>query len=300
MIKFDEIIKICRKHGADFTENAPLSAFTAFKIGGPCRLLVKANSCELIKEISLFCRKDNLPLRVIGKGSNLLVSDAGFKGVVLLLGSDFAEISVRGDIIKCEAGASLTAFCSFARDNSLAGAEFVYGIPGSVGGAVIMNAGAYDGEIADIFHSCDYFDENCEIKTLTRENAEFSYRKSPFTGTKSIILSAEFKLAKGDKTQINAKMEDLMSRRREKQPLEFPSAGSTFKRPDGDYASRLVDACGLKGFSVGGAQVSEKHAGFIINKGNATCDDVLKLIEAVSERVYKETGIILEREVELL
>ncbi|MCL2109614.1 MAG: UDP-N-acetylmuramate dehydrogenase [Oscillospiraceae bacterium] len=298
-INFDKLTKICETYGAEFTKNAPLAPFTSFRIGGPADVLVRVNGREIVGEIAAFCAENALPCRVIGNGSNLLVSDVGVRGVVLVFGAVFSAIGVTGEVVHAEAGASLGDFCTVARDNSLGGAEFAYGIPGSVGGAVYMNAGAFGGEIAGILQAVEYLNEDCEIEILHRENADFSYRKSPFMQTKNIIISAEFKLTKGDKSQITAKMDDFLARRGGKQPLEFPSAGSTFKRPEGDYASRLIDVCGLKGFAVGGAAVSEKHAGFVINKGGATCDDVLRLIDAVRERVFRETGIALEREVEL-
>jgi UDP-N-acetylmuramate dehydrogenase len=278
---------LCKKHNAGYRINELLAPYTTFKIGGACDFLIDASSSELLREVVLYCKESNLPYRVLGNGSNVLVSDEGFRGVVLLLTDAL------------NAGRSLTSLCLEARDNALSGLEFAYGIPGTVGGAVYMNAGAYGGEIADVLTCALYLDENGEVKTLERKDAQFSYRKSPFTGTKSIIISAQFALEDSDKAQITAKMDDYMQRRKDKQPLEFPSAGSMFKRPEGDYASRLIDVCGLKGLRVGGAEVSGKHAGFIINKGGATCKDVLELIEAVRERVYKETSIMLEREVEI-
>ena len=298
MKNFNELEKICEKYGAVFKTNAPLAPYTTFKIGGACDFLIKVNSRELLQEIV----RSEIPFHILGNGSNVLVSDEGFRGVVLLLGEEFSYITADGNdgVVTCGAGASLVALCLEARDNALSGLEFAYGIPGTVGGAVYMNAGAYDGEMSHVVHECMYIDENGEIKYLNcLGNQEFGYRKSPFTATGKIILGVLMVLDFGDKAQITAKMEDFMGRRREKQPLEFPSAGSTFKRPEGDYASRLIDVCGLKGLSVGGAQVSEKHAGFIINRGGATCKDVLDLIELVKERVFKETGIILEREVEI-
>jgi UDP-N-acetylmuramate dehydrogenase len=297
MINYNELEVICKKYGAQFEKDAPLAPYTTFKIGGACDFLVKVNCAELVHKII----KSGVNYHVLGNGSNVLVRDEGVRGVILLLGSDFSKILTGDKSITCEAGASLTSLCNAARNNSFTGLEFAYGIPGTVGGAVYMNAGAYDGEMSQVLYEIEYLDEDGEIKNLdTRYTEDFAYRKSPFTGTRKIILSAVFALTHGDKAQIAAKMDDFMNRRKSKQPLEFPSAGSTFKRPEGDYASRLIDVCGLKGLSVGGAQVSEKHAGFIINKGGATCKDVLELIEAVRERVFKETGIMLEREVEVL
>jgi UDP-N-acetylmuramate dehydrogenase len=302
MNNYNILEEICKKYGANFEKNAPLAPYTTFKIGGPCDFLVKVNNIGLLPKIV----QTGVSYRVLGNGSNVLVSDEGVRGVVFLIGSDLAKIEVtgdeHGDWIHCEAGASLTNLCLAARDAGLTGLEFAYGIPGSVGGAVYMNAGAYGGEMSNVVSVVNYFDEGGDdgYGVYISNPEDFGYRKSPFMGTKKIITYASFKLQIDDKTQITAKMNDFMNRRKSKQPLEFPSAGSTFKRPEGDYASRLIDVCGLKGFSVGGAQVSEKHAGFIINKGGATCKDVLKLIEVVKERVFKETGIMLEREVEVL
>ncbi|MCL2638931.1 MAG: UDP-N-acetylmuramate dehydrogenase [Oscillospiraceae bacterium] len=302
MIDLNKLEKICKKYGAEYELNAPLAPYTTFKIGGACDFLVKVNYIGLLQKIV----QTGVSYRVLGNGSNVLVSDEGVRGVVFLIGSDLAKIEVtgdeHGDWIHCEAGASLTNLCLAARDAGLTGLEFAYGIPGSVGGAIYMNAGAYGGEMSNVVSAVNYFDENADdgFGTYISDSADFGYRKSPFMGTKKIITYASFELQKGDKAQITAKMNDFMQRRRDKQPLEFPSAGSTFKRPEGDYASRLIDVCGLKGFTVGGAQVSEKHAGFVINKGGATCKDVLTLIEAVRERVFKETGIMLEREVEVI
>lgn len=217
--------------------------------------------------------------------------------MVILIGNDFSEISSLSDTeIYCQSGALLSSFCVFARENSLSGAEFAYGIPGSVGGAVYMNAGAYGGEIKDIISYCDVIDENDELKRLTPEELCLSYRHSSIMGTEKIIVGAAFSLRKGDASEIKSAMDDFMSRRKTKQPLEYGSAGSTFKRPEGSYASLLIDECGLKGYSVGGAQVSEKHAGFVINKDNATFSDVMSLIEDVKRIVKEKTGYVLECE----
>jgi UDP-N-acetylmuramate dehydrogenase len=302
MNNYNKLEEICKKYGAQFEKDAPLSPYTTFKIGGACDFLIKVNNLALIEKVAYFCINNSIPYCALGNGSNVLVRDEGVRGVILLLGSDFSKILTGDKSITCEAGASLTSLCNAARNNSFTGLEFAYGIPGTVGGAVYMNAGAYGGEMSNAVSVINYFDEGGDdgYGVYISNPEDFGYRKSPFTGTKKIITYASFKLQKCDKTQITAKMDDFMNRRKSKQPLEFPSAGSTFKRPEGDYASRLIDSCGLKGFSVGGAQVSEKHAGFIINRGGATCKDVLELIEAVRERVFKESGIMLEREVEVL
>ena len=217
--------------------------------------------------------------------------------MVILIGNDFSEISSLSETeIYCQSGALLSSFCVFARENSLSGAEFAYGIPGSVGGAVYMNAGAYGGEIKDIISYCDVIDENNEVKRLIPDELCLSYRHSLIMGTEKIIVGAAFSLKKGDKSEIKAAMDDFMNRRKTKQPLEYGSAGSTFKRPEGNYGSLLIDECGLKGYSVGGAQVSEKHAGFVINKDNATFSDVMSVIEDVRRIVKEKTGYVLECE----
>lgn len=258
---------------------------------------MKINSVESCIAVKKECKENNIPYVVIGNGSNLIIDDNGFNGVVILIGNDFSEISSLSETeIYCQSGALLSSFCVFARENSLSGAEFAYGIPGSVGGAVYMNAGAYGGEIKDIISYCDVIDENNEVKRLTPYELGLSYRHSSIMGTEKIIVGAAFSLKKGDKSEIKSAMDDFMNRRKTKQPLEYGSAGSTFKRPEGSYASLLIDECGLKGYSVGGAQVSEKHAGFVINKDNATFSDVMSVIEDVRRIVKEKTGYILECE----
>lgn len=220
---------------------------------------------------------------------------------VIYLGENFSAIRRNDERhLYAQAGASLTRLCRTAAGFSLSGLEFAYGIPGSVGGGIYMNAGAYGGELKDVVESVDYLDEDGNRHTLTVQELAFGYRRSMFSYRKCCILGASFALVPGDHQAIAARMEDVMQRRREKQPLEYPSAGSTFKRPEGAYAAELIDRCGLKGVSVGDAQVSEKHAGFLINRGNATCADMLGLIEIVRRTVLEQTGFLLEREVELL
>jgi UDP-N-acetylmuramate dehydrogenase len=301
MQNYSRIEEICRKQGAEYKSNAPLAPLTTFKIGGACDALAKINSVDTLQLIVRHCKDNSIPYHIIGNGSNLLVRDKGVRGVVLLMGSDFAKISTGGGgKINCEAGVSLSTVCAFAREAVLTGLEFAYGIPGTIGGAIYMNAGAYDGDVSKVLRVVKYLDEDGRIKTLEPNEKDFGYRKSPFTGTKKVIVSTMLELKHGNKEQIVASMETILRKRKNTQPLEFPSAGSTFKRPVGDYASRLIDVCDLKGFSVGGAQVSEKHAGFIINTGGATCDDVLALIETVKERVFEQTGYTLEKEVKVL
>lgn len=292
---------ICEKFKTEFKYGEILADYTSFEIGGKCDILVKPNSIDCIREILKECRDNGVKYYVLGKGSNVLVSDNGLKGVVIVISSPFSDVRLEGDgYIYCEAGASLAKLCAFAKEHSLTGLEFAYGIPGSVGGALFMNAGAYGGEIKDVVDCCDYLDENFEIKTMKAEEMKLSYRHSIFSEKNYIILGVRFKLNKGDKSEITAKMSELMEKRRSKQPLEYPSAGSTFKRPEGDFAARLIEVSGLKGYTCGGAQVSEKHSGFVINKGGATCDDVKNVILGVKEKVYKDSGVMLECEILIL
>lgn len=277
--------------------NQPLRQYTTFKIGGECSLLVEINSEDSCTELISMAEKLGIPYFILGKGSNLLVDDSGFDGIAFRMGSDFEKISVMDNgVISCTAGTSLSSLCRFALEKELAGLEFAWGIPGTVGGAVYMNAGAYGGEIKDIILSVSYSDKNGVIHLLNKDELELSYRHSVFMDSDKVILSAEFKLNRGNPTEIRAKMDELMLKRREKQPLEYPSAGSTFKRPDGTFAGLLIEQCGLKGKSIGGAEVSQKHSGFIINKGNATFSDVMELISIVQNEVFEKTGYRLECE----
>ncbi len=253
------------------------------------------------KTVSLLKYVDDNNIRyfIIGKGSNLLCRDDGFDGVIINT-SDFESADIRGERIICSSGISLMKVCRAALDKSLSGLECEYGIPGSVGGAVFMNAGAYGGEIRDIVSSVTHITHGGKIETLLSDKLDFGYRHSFYSDNDCFIISAEFKLSEGNFSEIKAKMDDLLSRRKEKQPLDLPSAGSTFKRPEGYYAGALIEECDLKGYTIGGAQVSEKHAGFIVNKSNATCADICNLIEHCRETVYKQTGIMLEPEVRFI
>ena len=289
------------EHGIKYLEHEELSKHTSFKIGGPAEIFAKPSSKKQVSEIVDYCKNNNVPLFPLGKGSNLLVSDNGIDGVVMYFGSDFGKISLLDEeTIYCESGTSLGALCNFALENELTGLEFAYGIPGSVGGAVFMNAGAYGGEIKDVIVFADHVDKNGESGRFTGEELQMSYRHSAYSKKEYFITGAAFKLQKGEKSEIKAKMDDLLGRRFDKQPMDKPSAGSTFKRPEGAFASALIDQCGLKGYRVGGAEVSTKHAGFVVNIGGATCADVLQLIEDVKQKVKEETGFVLEPEVEIL
>ena len=277
--------------------NEPMSAHTTFKIGGAADILITVRTIDELQTTVNACKASDIPVMILGNGSNLLVSDNGIEGAVITLDGDFKEITVDGDTITSGAGAKLSRLCSVALENSLTGLEFAYGIPGSVGGAMYMNAGAYGGEMKDVALSVTALTPDGEIREVPAEELQLGYRTSVFKTNGDIILFSKYKLEQGDQAAIKAKMDDVMDRRKTKQPLEFPSAGSVFKRPEGEFAGTLIEQCGLKGKTVGGAQVSEKHAGFIINIGGATCDDVMGLVKLVQDTVKAETGYFLEREI---
>ncbi len=275
----------------------PMSQHTSFHIGGPADILVIPDSVAGILRLLALAREQQLPVTVIGNGTNLLVRDKGIRGLVIKLGNALKDFQVEDKQVMFGSGLSLAFAAHIALEAGLTGMEFAAGIPGSVGGAVYMNAGAYDGEMKNIVTEVTILDRMGQSKTLSASDMAFGYRTSSIQGTGSIILSMKVKLATGNKEQIAARMAELAERRRTKQPLELPSAGSTFKRPTGNFAGTLIDKAGLKGFSVGGAQVSVKHAGFIVNNGNATCADVLQLIATVQNRVFAFAGVHLEPEV---
>jgi len=288
------------KNGIFHLVDAPMCDYTSFKIGGPADILLEPDNAEQLKGLIDFCRENGIEIRALGRGSNVLVPDEGVRGAVVRFGSRYSEVSLRdGHMLLCGPGTALAQACRFARDNSLTGLEFAYGIPGSVGGAIFMNAGAYGGEIKDICARADFVDSLGGTGIFEKADLEFSYRHSAFSKGGKYITGVVFDLDSGDAGEIGAKMEEMLARRFEKQPMDMPSAGSTFKRPEGAFASALIDGCGLKGYSVGGAQVSSKHAGFVVNTGNATYGDVLHLMDDVKKRVLKETGFVLEPEVEI-
>ena len=296
MINITELTALCDKLGCKITPECSLSEYTTFRFGGPCRALVKVNSAESAVSLLRYMDENSIKYGIIGRGSNVLAADEGFDGVILLFGGDFANIEVDGRRLRCDAGALLSYVCARAQQSGLSGMENLFGIPGTVGGALYMNAGAYGSEIKDIIVSAEYIDENYEIKTIDAADMELSYRHSFFSGRNFIITSATFELADGEPDEIKKAMNECMAKRTANQPLDHPSAGSTFKRPEGSYASLLIDQCGLKGLSCGGAMVSEKHAGFVINKGYATCSDVLELCNKVIDIVKEKTGYKLELE----
>ena len=242
-----------------------------------------------------FLKENNIRHYFLGNGSNVIFRDEGFDGVIIKT-FNFKTLSLDGNILTAGAGVTMTSAAKFAQENSLAGLECCYGIPGNIGGGVYMNAGAYGGEISACIESVDYLDENGELHTVTKEECDFSYRHSVFMKNNWLIVSARFALKEGNSAELLAFMEDIMQRRRDKQPLDKPSAGSSFKRPVGYFAAALIDECGLKGLSVGGAQVSEKHAGFIVNTGEATCRDIVRLADKVTQIVLEKKGVRLEKE----
>ncbi len=300
MSSYALIKSVCDKIGCEYNENTLLSNCTSFKIGGKADLFISPDSTEKLSAVISICNENNVKVLVLGKGSNLLVSDNGFKGVVISTSMlDKIEL-IDETTIYCQSGVTLSRLCRFALENSLTGLEFAFGIPGSAGGAAYMNAGAYGGEMKDVLYKCDHLTADGSISSFTDSELDLSYRHSAYSKSDKIITALYLKLKKGDKNSIKAKMDELMSKRRDKQPLEYPSAGSTFKRPEGYFAGALVEGCGLKGFTVGGAQVSEKHAGFVINIGGATASDVLAVIEHCKKTVYESNGVILEPEVEII
>lgn len=294
------IQKVLEIQPENVRENVSMSDYTTFKIGGPAELFIEPFGIGELSDIIKLCKKENVPYILIGAGSNLLVSDDGIEGVVLKLSDCFDYVNIKDTEIEAGAGTSLAKLSKEAQRASLSGLEFASGIPGTLGGAVYMNAGAYDGEMKDVVFETTYLDENGNIKTITGDEHEFSYRKSVFSGGGKYIVSSKMQLIKKNPDEILEKMRDLNKRRKEKQPLDKPSAGSTFKRPDGYFAAKLIEDAGLKGFSVGGAEVSEKHSGFVVNNGNATFKDVADLILKVQETVFERFGVKLEPEVKII
>lgn len=280
-------------------ENVSLAGYTTFRIGGPADVLVQVGEEEQLEKVLAWCRESGRPWILLGRGSNVLVDDAGFRGTVILLDGTLAKIEVRGDQITAGAGASLARIARTALEHELTGMEYAAGIPGTLGGAVYMNAGAYGGEIGRTVSSIRYLDRE-GIYEIGPEEAGFEYRSSRFMRENAIVLGAEMTLQPGDRQAIMDRMQELAEQRKSKQPLEYPSAGSMFKRPEGFFAGKLIQDAGLAGYSVGGAQVSEKHCGFVINRGNATAKDVRELVRQVADRVEQTFGVRLEPEVRYL
>lgn len=291
--------------GLPFAEQEPLAAHTTFRIGGPAEFWCTPHDAEELRTTLECCKKVGARFYLLGNGSNTLFSDEGFDGAVIdlrdLTTSVAAQELQQEVLLTVGAGMTLGRLCAEAQQRALTGLEFACGIPGTVGGAVYMNAGAYGGELKDVLESVSYLDEELQLHTLPVSELNMGYRTSIFEKNPSwCVLSATVRLKKGDAAQILAQMQEYLERRREKQPLEWPSAGSTFKRPQGAFAGRLIEECGLRGFTVGGAQISEKHCGFVINKGGATCADVVALTEEVKRIVREKTGYVLEREIRVV
>lgn len=298
--KLIDFEKTAQGLGVKIKRNEPMSAHTTFKVGGCCDIMAFPNSVESVRRLILCANSSGIDYYILGNGSNVLFSDKGFRGAIIILGTDFSDITVKDDVITASAGASLQKVCRRALECCLSGMEFAYGIPGAVGGAIYMNAGAYGGEIKDIVSRVICVNKRGDIITYAADELNFAYRSSRFSDSGEVILSADFKLQKGDPSSIKARMDELMERRKSRQPLEYPSAGSAFKRPEGTFAGLVIEQSGLKGYTVGGAQISEKHANFVINKGGATADDILKLISDVKKVVKEKTGFELECEIRII
>lgn len=277
--------------------NEPMKKHTTFRIGGPADYFIVPTEVEEVKAIVALCEEMGMPYYVIGNGSNLLVADKGFRGVIIQIYKAMNRVRTEGNVICAQAGASLAQIAMAALEHELTGFEFAAGIPGTLGGAVRMNAGAYGGEIKDVLVRATVLTKEGEMVELSKEEMKFGYRTSIVERTGHIVLEAEIELHPGKREDIKAVMDDLREKRVSKQPLDFPSAGSTFKRPEGFFAGKLIQDAGLKGFQVGGAQVSEKHSGFVINTGNATAADVMELMRRVNEKVEDKFGVSLEPEV---
>lgn len=278
--------------------NEPMNKHTSFKTGGIADFFLKAYSVEEIKSILKISKENNIPLFVLGNGTNILVKDAGFRGIILQI--KLEDIKINGTEVIVGSGVKNAVLSKKLIENSLTGFEFASGIPGTIGGAIKMNAGAYGSEMKDIVCEVSYIDYNGNIHTITNKECEFNYRHSRFFNEKAIILEAKLKLENANKTEIENKVKELLMQRKEKQPLEYPNAGSTFKRGEGFITAKLIDECGLKGYQIGGAQVSEKHAGFVINKDKATSKDILKLVEYIQRIVKEKTGEDIKLEIEII
>ncbi len=299
MINKEQIIKeLIRIAGPDrVAADEKMSGHTTFRIGGPADYFVTPRDMESLRGVLRFLREEKIPYFILGNGSNLLVSDEGYRGAVIRIGSGVDELRTEGVAVHAGAGLLLSQIAAAARDARLSGMEFASGIPGTLGGAIMMNAGAYGGEMKDIIRSVTVMTDDGGIRTIQGPDMEFGYRTSVVKTKGWIVLAADFLLSKGNRSIIDARMNELKEARTSKQPLNYPSAGSTFKRPEGYFAGKLIMDSGLAGYSVGGAAVSEKHCGFVINRGGATASDVYILIRRVREIVYAKYGVILEPEV---
>ena len=278
-------------------QGEPMAKHTTFRIGGPADAFVQIESAEALANVLQYLEKIAIPYMILGNGSNLLMDDAGYRGVIIEIADKMNEVRVEGSCLVCQAGALMSKVARVAYENGLTGLAFASGIPGTIGGGCVMNAGAYGGELKQVVESVTVMDRQGNQITLDNESMEFGYRDSVIKHYPYIVVEVRIHLTPGDKEAIKQEMDELAGKRREKQPLEFPSAGSTFKRPEGYFAGELIMNAGLRGYTVGGAQVSEKHCGFVVNKGGATAEDVKALIAHVQETVEEQTGVLLEPEV---
>lgn len=300
MSSYSKLYDLCKKIECEYSTDVLLKDYTSFKIGGKADVMIFPDSIEKLSALISLIGNEKITSLVLGKGSNMLVDDIGFRGVVINT-CKLDKITLADDLtVVCQCGVSLSRLCRFALENSLTGLEFAFGIPGTAGGAAYMNAGAYGGEMKDVLVSCEHIHSDGSFGEFCADELELGYRHSVYSDSDMLITSLKLKLSKGNPEEIKAKMDELMGKRRDKQPLEYPSAGSTFKRPEGYFAGALIEQCNLKGYSVGGAQVSEKHAGFVINKGGATAYDVISVIEHCQKTVFEKTGVMLEPEVKII
>lgn len=298
---YSDIIKLCNNLGCTAISSEPLKNHTSFKIGGPADLFVYVNDIDNLKIILSYINKQNIPFFILGNGTNVLASDDGFRGIVINLTKIKNKLTIEdNNIITCSSGISLAKVCVFALKNNLSGLEFAWGIPGSCGGALFMNAGAYGSDMSNIILKGSHIKKDGTEEILEKNKLNLSYRKSYYTDKPFIITSISMQLKNENPTIIRSKMYENILKRKTKQPLDFPNAGSIFKRPEGYYAGTLIEQCGLKGKNIGGAMVSPKHAGFIVNTGNATSSDVCHLINLIKETVYKKAGVTLECEIKTL
>ena len=302
MERLEELKKrlLSRCSSLELRADEPMAKHTTFRIGGPAALMALPRTQAEARAAVRTARELGIEPFFLGNGSNLLVSDSGYPGFLIKLAGDFNQVQAVDRRLEAGSAVLLSRLSNALLDQSLTGMEFASGIPGSVGGAITMNAGAYGGEMSQVLEEVTFLDEEGELRTLPASECGFGYRHSFFSDRACLILTGRFHLEHGDPEAIKARMDELTAQRKAKQPLEYPSAGSMFKRPPGHFAAALIDQCGLKGFAVGGAQVSEKHAGFVVNRGGASCADVLELVRRVRERVLAQTGVELEMEVKVL
>lgn len=299
METMDNIEDIILKNKIKYME--PMYKHTTMRVGGPADIFAMPTSEKDIIEILTYAKKNKIPVTIIGNGSKIVVTDKGIRGIVIKLGNQFSNYVAKGEYITAESGMFVPKLSLLARDLGLSGLEFAAGIPGAVGGSVVMNAGAYCSEMSACVIETTYINEKLEIKKLKSTEHQFEYRRSIFFDNPSwIIISSKFKLIKGNKEEITTKMKENQKLRKEKQPLEYPSAGSVFKRPPGHFVGQMIEELGLKGYSIGGAEISSKHAGFIVNKNSATATDIIKLIEYIKEKVFNKYSVHLESEIKII